>query len=105
MSNPIGSFIWYELMTTDSDAAASFYRSVISWDIGNRPDAAPGGTTKLRRMGSLAQDLPYPSHWGTWLMTQALAALASPVPSHSTAPHVSGARPHQPALRGHETMG
>jgi predicted enzyme related to lactoylglutathione lyase len=25
MSNPLGSFIWYELMTSDLDAAAKFY--------------------------------------------------------------------------------
>ncbi len=42
MSNP-GSFIWYELMTTDSDAAAAFYGNVIGWKIGNRPDTNPGG--------------------------------------------------------------
>lgn len=43
MGNPTGSFIWYELMTTDSDAAARFYRSVIGWSVGERPDANPGG--------------------------------------------------------------
>ena len=26
MSNPPGSFIWYELMTPDPDTATSFYR-------------------------------------------------------------------------------
>lgn len=43
MSNPVGSFIWYELMTTDSDAAAKFYGNVIGWNIGGRPDAGPAG--------------------------------------------------------------
>ncbi len=43
MSNPVGSFIWYELMTTDSDGAAKFYRSVIGWNIAERADASPGG--------------------------------------------------------------
>jgi len=33
MSNAPGEFIWYELMTTDSDAAESFYSGVIGWDI------------------------------------------------------------------------
>lgn len=27
-----GSFVWYELMTSDTAAAKSFYRSVIGWD-------------------------------------------------------------------------
>ena len=31
MSQAAGSFIWYELMTTDADAAASFYGRVIGW--------------------------------------------------------------------------
>ena len=34
-------FIWYELMTTDADAAANFYGSVVGWKIPGR--AAPEG--------------------------------------------------------------
>jgi predicted enzyme related to lactoylglutathione lyase len=33
MANPLGSFIWYELMTTDPDAAAKFYGAVVGWKI------------------------------------------------------------------------
>jgi hypothetical protein len=36
-----GSFIWYELMTPDADAAAKFYGAVVGWEIGPRT-AAPG---------------------------------------------------------------
>jgi len=43
MSNPVGSFIWYELMTSDADAAAKFYGSVIGWSIGAHSDSSPGG--------------------------------------------------------------
>jgi uncharacterized protein len=32
--NPPGSFIWYELMTTDADGAKAFYDSVVGWNIG-----------------------------------------------------------------------
>jgi len=32
-SNPTGDFIWYELMTTDGDAAARFYEAVVGWKI------------------------------------------------------------------------
>jgi len=28
-SNPTGDFIWYELMTTDGDAAIRFYEAVV----------------------------------------------------------------------------
>jgi len=31
--NPTGAFIWYELMTTDTDAAKTFYDAVVGWDI------------------------------------------------------------------------
>jgi len=37
-----GSFIWYELMTPDPDAAAKFYGAVIGWKF-SPPNAAPGG--------------------------------------------------------------
>lgn len=39
MANPVGSFIWYELMTSDIDAATAFYGAVIGWRI------TPGGVT------------------------------------------------------------
>src|SRR6266567_830604 len=31
MASPHGSFVWYELMTTDAAAAETFYKSVIGW--------------------------------------------------------------------------
>lgn len=37
MAKPAGGFIWYELMTTDSDAAARFYGEVVGWSIGGTP--------------------------------------------------------------------
>lgn len=33
MPNPHGSFVWYELLTSDHAAAKSFYDSVVGWDI------------------------------------------------------------------------
>jgi hypothetical protein len=33
--NPHGSFIWYELLTVDPDAAAAFYGRVIGWTAAN----------------------------------------------------------------------
>lgn len=38
MPNPVGSFIWYELMTSDPDAAAEFYGAVIGWKIAAHSD-------------------------------------------------------------------
>src|SRR4051812_27562742 len=31
MSTSNGTFVWYELMTTDADAAETFYRDVVGW--------------------------------------------------------------------------
>lgn len=33
-SNPVGAFIWYELITPDPVAAKSFYDGVVGWSIG-----------------------------------------------------------------------
>jgi predicted enzyme related to lactoylglutathione lyase len=43
MSDPVGSFIWYELMTPNSDAAARFYGGILGWSIGKPVDTNPGG--------------------------------------------------------------
>jgi predicted enzyme related to lactoylglutathione lyase len=45
MSNPPGEFIWYELMTTDSDAAERFYASILGWNV--RPSGMPGMDYRL----------------------------------------------------------
>ncbi|MFO1467044.1 MAG: VOC family protein [Steroidobacteraceae bacterium] len=42
MPNSHGSFIWYELMTTDANAAAKFYGSVIGWKIADHAQPQPG---------------------------------------------------------------
>ena len=34
MSNPHGSFIWYELITTDTKASGRFYSDVVGWSVG-----------------------------------------------------------------------
>lgn len=43
MSNPTGSFIWYELMTTDPDGTAAFYGPVVGWTIAAHADPQAGG--------------------------------------------------------------
>jgi predicted enzyme related to lactoylglutathione lyase len=40
MSKDSGKFVWYELMTSDLEAAESFYRKVLGWNI---QDAGMGG--------------------------------------------------------------
>lgn len=41
MPDQSSTFIWYELMTTDPDAAKSFYDKVVGWNIGAE-SASPG---------------------------------------------------------------
>lgn len=49
MTNPHGSFIWYELMTNDPAASRAFYSSVVGWTI----DAeAPAGDMDYRMIGA-----------------------------------------------------
>lgn len=44
-------FVWYELMTSNAEAAASFYASVVGWDI--EVAAMPGGSyTLLKAAGT-----------------------------------------------------
>lgn len=38
MTKPAGSFIWYELMTTDPVGAAAFYEPVVGWKIIGQPE-------------------------------------------------------------------
>lgn len=59
MTNPHGSFIWYELLTADPKAAKAFYDAVVGWNIGepmpggmdyrgiNAPDGMAGGVMGL----------------------------------------------------------
>ena len=39
MPNKHGDFIWYELLTTDPDAAADFYGSVLGWEVNDSGQA------------------------------------------------------------------
>jgi uncharacterized protein len=38
-----GAFIWYELMTTDSNASARFYGAIVGWKIPEQPSPLPDG--------------------------------------------------------------
>lgn len=39
--NPLGSFIWYELMTPDPDAIRGFYKAAVGWTISAGVEALP----------------------------------------------------------------
>lgn len=51
MTNPQGKFVWYELMTTDTAAAETFYRDVVGWDA--RDAGMPGMSYTIFSAGEL----------------------------------------------------
>jgi predicted enzyme related to lactoylglutathione lyase len=50
MSATTGKFVWYDVMTTDDKAAASFYGKVIGWEA--RDSGIPGRSYTILSMGS-----------------------------------------------------
>ena len=47
-----GCFVWYELTTTDADAAKAFYTDVVGW--GLRDASMPGAAYTLFTAGEIA---------------------------------------------------
>ncbi|MEW4448423.1 VOC family protein [Qipengyuania sp. JC766] len=64
MANHHGDFIWYELLTTDADAAQEFYAGLVGWRFqgGNQPDMdyrmfGPGDTPEVGGLMAITQDM------------------------------------------------
>lgn len=56
------AFVWYELMTTDLDAAAAFYGSVVGW--GRQDWGEPGGYALMQAGGTMvAGIMPMPAEY------------------------------------------
>lgn len=49
--NPAGSFIWYELMTTDAAVAAAFYNAVLGWKVMDPVGREASGGVEYRMIG------------------------------------------------------
>jgi uncharacterized protein len=68
MTNPHGSWIWYELLTTDAAAATDFYTQVFGWTP-TQFEGAPGGYTILNAGendpvgGVMTNPMPTPPAW------------------------------------------
>ncbi|MEI9851300.1 MAG: VOC family protein [Sphingomonas sp.] len=48
MTNPHGTPIWFELMTSDPDAAGAFYEKAVGWSVGGFGGAPVGGPDDYR---------------------------------------------------------
>lgn len=82
----IGAFIWYDLATTDPDAAATFYASVVGW----QPEAVPDkdytlfktGPATMAGMMKLTPNLQakgVPPHWSGYIEVSDLDAMLAKV--------------------------
>jgi uncharacterized protein len=60
MSNAIPKFVWYELMTSDYEAAVAFYRQVIGWDAQNSGNADCPYTIFSADAAKIAGVMPMP---------------------------------------------
>jgi uncharacterized protein len=63
MTNHHGDFIWYELMTTDPDAARDFYQTVVGWTIEATPSAPIDYRMITGSEGNVAGLLRLDPHW------------------------------------------
>ncbi len=75
MATPRGKFIWYDVMTTDTKAAAKFYGDVIGWSAQEHP-MADGGTYTIFTKGPV--------------MVAGLMAIPEPMRAESVPPCWSG---------------
>ncbi len=74
----LGSFVWCELMTTDTAAAESFYKTVVGWTsvpfapdgsytVFNNPSGA--GVAGLMKLPDAAKQMGAPPHWMMYVGT------------------------------------
>src|SRR5436190_1951891 len=67
----LGSFVWCELMTTDTAAAESFYKKVVGWSaVPFAPDGSytvfnnpSGGVAGMMKLPDSARQMGAPPHW------------------------------------------
>ena len=71
MANPHGTPIWYELLTTDQDAAQRFYSAVVGWNVDRAKMGPPGvdyraceaGGTGVAGIMKMPDAAPMPPLW------------------------------------------
>lgn len=89
--NP-GAFVWYDLATTDLDAAADFYKTVVGWNVEPVPEMhytlLKAGETRAAGMMALPQNLReagVPPHWTGYILVDDVDEMATKVGQHGGA--------------------
>jgi predicted enzyme related to lactoylglutathione lyase len=88
MSNPVGHFVWHELLTTDVAAAKQFYGHVVGWQYEDVP--MPGMTYSILKTGDTQVggmmtmpkelcDMSVKPHWGGYISSDDVDADAARV--------------------------
>ena len=81
----LGSFVWCELMTTDTAAAESFYKKVVGWtSVPFAPDgsynvfnnAAGAGVGGVMKLSDAAKQMGAPPHWLMYVGTPSVDGTA-----------------------------
>ena len=82
-----GRFVWYDLMTTDTDASIKFYSALFGWTTKGENTGSSGPYTMLQAAskefgGLMAIDKsrPMPSHWVGYVAVDDIHAVAARVP-------------------------
>jgi hypothetical protein len=95
MANPQGTPIWYELMTTDADAAQTFYADVVGWSIA----PFPGGDASYRILTApdgqgagglmtLPEGAPMKPGWFSYIGVDDVDAMAGQIKQKGGAVHI-----------------
>jgi len=69
-----GRILWYELMTTDMNAAERFYHTVVGWTATAMQDSPEPYKTFMRSadapvagLMTIPKEMPFPPHWGMYV--------------------------------------
>lgn len=89
-------FIWYELLTTDPDAAIKFYSDVVGWAVtdsgmpGGRYDicnVGKRGVAGIMKMPQHLHGIHVPPHWGGYIHVDHVDAMAEAIKATRGAIH------------------
>lgn len=79
--DPMGRFVWHDLMTTDVEAAASFYRPLTGWETSPGRDGAlmiHSHGEEIGRIAPMPSGVPagIPPHWMGYVATKDVDGIA-----------------------------